>query len=452
MSQAQRPSLYRHLFTRRFALFVTGAVVLILLLAILWPAKPSAASTALDAKLAQLRADGVPLTAAEIATALPDPDAEHDAHLILRDAFAVPRGPAGGDIPFLGGTMPKRTEPFSDSVMQSINRCLSQSDTMLQKIPERLDGVRFSMGWTNGFTNLKNVPIVEVRHLIQALAIKAVFEAERGDAPKAAEALRKGFSVTTTLNSDSLVSTMIRVACADIMCTATERALNRIKLGDSDLEQIYEQIDIERIDNFAPTFIAERHMGMLVLDPAREGRNYFNDRPFEVLLWKFAQFFRRDKRKFYRDEDYLTFLNVIDERQAAHRLSGRERVRRNEALAAYYTTNTRSLVAEMVMPNWKKAMRTATETKARLTALKVALAVERYRLAHANTVPDTLDVLVPQFLPSPPRDPMDDQPLRFKKLPRGCVVYSVGADGIDDAGTERGSLTNNYDIPITIER
>ena len=78
-------------------------------------------------------------------------------------------------------------------------------------------------------------------------------------------------------------------------------------------------------------------------------------------------------------------------------------------------TNAISLTANMVMPSWSKAMRTASETKARLFALKAALAIERFRLANNNALPADLDDLVPNYCSSVPRDPFDEQqPLRYR--------------------------------------
>jgi len=36
-----------------------------------------------------------------------------------------------------------------------------------------------------------------------------------------------------------------------------------------------------------------------------------------------------------------------------------------------------------------------------------------------------LAALVPDYLSAVPRDPLDNQPLRFKKFLRGYVVYSI---------------------------
>jgi hypothetical protein len=435
----------RFLMAAGLVLVTVGAV------ALLWPKKPSAAARALDAKLAQLRAGGVPLTAAEMGKMIPDPDPEHDAHHVLREAFAVGHGPAGGDVPIVSrGVMPPRTQPFAESTMQSMAVYLTDADTALARIPDDLQGIWFSMGWARGFTNLSAIPFTKIRSLLHLLTVKAIYEAERGDGRKAAEALSKGFAVTGTLNGDSLVSAMVRVACAGILCDATERVLNRVALSDADLVAISQSIGLARVDDFEATFMAERHMGIFAFDGVRGA--YQRNRAIKMMIWKVAQWFRRNRQPLYRDEDYLVFLNVIDELQRARRLPGMDRVRRQEQLIQYYTNNTRSIMANMVMPNWTKAMRTATETEAQLVTLKTALAVERYRLAHNGALLETLEALVPQYLPSPARDPMDEQPLRFKKLPRGYVVYSIGVDGVDNGGTERAGLTNNYDVTITIER
>jgi hypothetical protein len=62
------------------------------------------------------------------------------------------------------------------------------------------------------------------------------------------------------------------------------------------------------------------------------------------------------------------------------------------------------------------------------------LAVERHRLA-TGSWPETLQALVPRYLTAVPRDPFDGQPIRYRRLPDGVVVYSVGHDETDDGGT-----------------
>jgi hypothetical protein len=63
---------------------------------------------------------------------------------------------------------------------------------------------------------------------------------------------------------------------------------------------------------------------------------------------------------------------------------------------------------------------------------------------------------VPTFLPAVPTDPFDGKPLRYKKLAKGYVVYSIGEDEVDNGGTEKNSKGVSYvegtDITFTVER
>jgi hypothetical protein len=62
-----------------------------------------------------------------------------------------------------------------------------------------------------------------------------------------------------------------------------------------------------------------------------------------------------------------------------------------------------------------------------------AVAAERYRLANLRW-PKNLDELVPHYLSSVPIDPFDGQPLRYRRLDDGVLIYTVGEDRKDDGG------------------
>jgi hypothetical protein len=64
----------------------------------------------------------------------------------------------------------------------------------------------------------------------------------------------------------------------------------------------------------------------------------------------------------------------------------------------------------------------------------VGLALERRRL-DAGRWPDDLKGLVPGYLGAVPLDPFDGRPLRYKRLPDGVLVYSIGPDGPDHGGS-----------------
>jgi hypothetical protein len=63
-----------------------------------------------------------------------------------------------------------------------------------------------------------------------------------------------------------------------------------------------------------------------------------------------------------------------------------------------------------------------------------AIALKRFQLKHGQW-PETLDKLVPEFLPSVPIDIDDGKPLKYRPNADGTyLLYSVGEDGVDDGG------------------
>jgi hypothetical protein len=95
------------------------------------------------------------------------------------------------------------------------------------------------------------------------------------------------------------------------------------------------------------------------------------------------------------------------------------------------------------------------EIRAKLQISRVALEIERWRLVHDGCAPDSLAELAPDFSPSIPLDPFDNNPLRYKKMARGFLVYSIGADFSDDGGKEKTgdeADSDHYDITFRVER
>ena len=65
---------------------------------------------------------------------------------------------------------------------------------------------------------------------------------------------------------------------------------------------------------------------------------------------------------------------------------------------------------------------------------RVAIALERYRLAHGE-YPESLDALSPQFIDKLPHDIINGQPLHYRRTSDGqFVLYSVGWNETDDGG------------------
>lgn len=76
----------------------------------------------------------------------------------------------------------------------------------------------------------------------------------------------------------------------------------------------------------------------------------------------------------------------------------------------------------------------AMQAEATRRIVITAIALKRYQLKHGD-YPSSLADLVPQFLSSVPRDPVDGQPLRYRRMADGrFLLYSIGENGKDDGG------------------
>ena len=67
-------------------------------------------------------------------------------------------------------------------------------------------------------------------------------------------------------------------------------------------------------------------------------------------------------------------------------------------------------------------------------AMRIAVAVERYRRDHGEMLPNDLSALLPIYLTSIPIDPFAGKDMRFARDGSGYVVYSVGSNRRDDGG------------------
>ena len=64
----------------------------------------------------------------------------------------------------------------------------------------------------------------------------------------------------------------------------------------------------------------------------------------------------------------------------------------------------------------------------------MAIALKCFGLRHERP-PETLDALIPEFLPAIPTDCMDGKPLKYHlNADGGFTLYSVGRDGKDGGG------------------
>lgn len=102
-------------------------------------------------------------------------------------------------------------------------------------------------------------------------------------------------------------------------------------------------------------------------------------------------------------------------------------------LEAAITSDGKLFIARLVMPAVGKAAIRAAADQAALDLAVVACALERHRLTK-GAYPDQLAALAPDYLTGVPHDLMDGQPLRCQLEDGRFTLYSIGVNGTDDSG------------------
>jgi hypothetical protein len=103
-------------------------------------------------------------------------------------------------------------------------------------------------------------------------------------------------------------------------------------------------------------------------------------------------------------------------------------------MAGVHPTESRWFPLPHVMPSLLGMSTAVDEAKQNRDATLAVIALYRYRNRHGEW-PETLDQLVPEFLPSVPIDQVDGEPLGYRLVDGQPLLYSVGGNGTDGGGT-----------------
>jgi hypothetical protein len=106
-------------------------------------------------------------------------------------------------------------------------------------------------------------------------------------------------------------------------------------------------------------------------------------------------------------------------------------------------------LAAIAIPNYSRAEQTTAHNQMMVNEAQIACALERYHLAHGE-YPETLDMLMPQFMDKIPHDLIGGQPLHYRRTDGGkFLLYSVGWNETDDGGLDVSTQNKNGGTDFT---
>jgi hypothetical protein len=420
---------------------------------------------AVQSEVARIREKGLPVDWKDLEhwpMTVPD---DQNAALVFNDAFDVADSNscsriARMDLPVRNSLITNRDE---------IAACIRSNAAAMEIVYgiTNASSSRYPVDYMEG-PNAILPHLTHIKTFAELFAWDALLKADQNDPAGVVRDLEASVKLSRSLDVEPiLVSQLVSGAVLAITTQTLEQTLARTSLKDEQLAQLSKDfIAAEATNRFWTGMVGEQASGSELI-------RLLNDDPQKVILMDkqdgeqtdvpprhYHGYFMRLTGFWVRDRNF--FLHAMDTNIAAFVVGPPASLQFTNAMNNI-ETNAHSgfyIMSSMLLPAFTKVVVRDADNRARLRTAIAAIAVERWRVAHEGKIPDSLSELVPNFLPSIPADPYDGQPLRFKKLAQGYVVYSIGSNGQDDGGKERipnsvkvpREERDRYDITFIVER
>lgn len=300
--------------------------------------------------------------------------------------------------------------------------------------------------------NLNLPHLTHMKSLSRLARWEAVLEGERGNAARAAEALKTGFAVAHSISYEPLlISELVRIAYLAIVLEGMERVVNMTEFNEAQLrglvqvvreaqedcrKSLYRAMAGERafastakkisfedyesmvsMGGFAPTSVEVPEEVRRVLYALRVGLGlHERDHTFHMrTLGRMLDRIPQKDPEFYQSMEGL----------------GVEVAMEMDKYPMIYQLSKLSLPSLLHVPRREVVL------EARLRCLEVALEIERFRLRNGGRLPLASE-LSPGIFKDMPKDPVDGAALKYELLDgKGYQVWAAGSTAVEkDRGTK----------------
>jgi hypothetical protein len=227
-----------------------------------------------------------------------------------------------------------------------------------------------------------------------------------------------------------LLTYLVRIACHAVALTGLERALNTTNLTEQQLAELNDVLtEVAATTDLTEAIVGERcYLIELCQNPPLQNS------PAGRII--------RGLGGFMMAIALNDVLNYTTDCLDAARLPSTQRQARfseidNDANGCSFLLHP---ALKILVPSMIRVAGLDLRFHAHVQLARIALAVERYRLATGGEPPAQLEALVPRFLEQVPIDPFDGWPIRYRRLEPGYLLYSVDTDGQDNGGRERSEV------------
>jgi hypothetical protein len=279
----------------------------------------------------------------------------------------------------------------------------------------------------------------DTRLVVALLRWSQILAVESGDTQLAADDLHAMLNVSRSLGDETfMISQLVRIACRTIATRSLEWTLAHTELPADRLLELQNAWAADAEEPLLLYALRGERAAMDVLmenlqagkaDPATWAEIGDAHRgPLGKLAW---WYYRGRNLSGDRARILATFNTMIE--------VARKPIDEQPAAAAKFSQiefDDEHRLHKLLFPTVEKVAAATWRSAAEMRCAIAGIACERYRMKTGRW-PASLAVLVPEYLPAVPNDPFDNQPMRFKKLPDGVLIYTTGTDRADDGGDLR---------------
>lgn len=390
----------------------------------------------LNAELERIRAAGEPVSAGELEVCYQAPPSDRDTTQLWLQALAPLDTPQfsseARSLPIVGEgpePIPWPGEPWPE--LEEAEKLLAQYGRSLELMHQaaRQGGqARYPTKFADGMSMLLT-HVQQLRGGARLLALESAVEAHRVRPAAAIDSILAIFAAARSLEQEPvLISQLVRMALDGMARDRAAWLLSAIELDDAQLARL--EVELAARNYYGrPVYqalLGERVMGIdAFANPARLG-----DEGKALALLGAVN----------GDRDRTLYLQLMGELIAAAKTpaeQGRQTAANLEAQLKQIAGSGGSRFSHpltlLLMPAISAVFEARSRNEAARVALRVAVAVERFRRAQGR-LPEKLDELTPTYFGAVPFDPYDIRPLRYRIDGEEYVVYSIGKDRIDQSG------------------
>jgi hypothetical protein len=421
---------------RRKRLVLLGAAVALLLAA-------SMVSSLLrshgDGIFDAIRKQGYPVAMSELDAYYPSVPGVQNAALVYTNAFGLLTN-LGGSTLSTTNALPRIGQRLSAEQKGQVLDLLEENEgalLLIYSVPASWRS-RYDVRLADGY-NAMLPHLGKTKEAVTLLSAEGLMHASDGDAEKATRAFLAAAQVAESLADEpTIVSQLVRYADWFILVQRLERALSLTRFTDGQLASLQQMLEVaERPRAMARAMAAERVCGLSLMTDTKMaamtltqqgGNRRFADVSTEAGLGLYRASGLQAKDKAFYADRMARHIAALELPYPARAAVGQQVVALTNQ-PGRFCFFSRMLLPALVTVHGKDARHVAN-----LRIAAAALAIERFRLAHAGALPGSLQELVPTWCPSVATDPFGGKPLRYKTQGSSYAVYSIGGDGQDDGG------------------